>query len=166
MSALKNAFTITVLAGFLFSPLSLCGQTYVTPPVQQVPGEYVPSLQAMPQGVGTVIPHQGQILPANATFTSEQAIQPAQTIPLYPNDQPGTITQPRSIPSQVPTVQVPWTQSLVKDVETSPRFWISANKLQANACFRVRQHFGFAAELNQRQSFLWLHQANCADVAR
>ena len=122
MSVHKLFVANIALAVFVLSPLSLHGQTYITPPVQSLPAEYVPNLQVTPQSVGTVIPQQGQILPAKATFTSGQTIQPAQAIPLYPNTQQGTFTQPRSLSGHISPVQVPWTQDLLRDVETSHDF--------------------------------------------
>ena len=127
MSALKYAVASIVSAAFVFSPLSLQGQTYITPPAQSItppahPAEYVPNLQVTPQGVGTVLPQQGQVFPANATFTSEQSIQPAQAIPLYPNAQQGTIANSGVLSGQIPAVQVPWTQGLLRDVKISHDF--------------------------------------------
>ncbi|MDB4766818.1 DUF1573 domain-containing protein [bacterium] len=125
MLAPKNPLSTIVLAVFVFSPLSLCGQTYVTPAVQSPPTQYVPNLPVGSQIVDPAFPQQGQVLPANATFTSEQAIQPAQTIPLYPNGIQGiqgTPNQPQTLPGPISPVQVPWTQDLVKGVKTSHDF--------------------------------------------
>jgi hypothetical protein len=109
MSIKKFTAALSTLAFFLGGP-TVFAQTYALPPVQTVP-------------VQQSSPPNGQVFPAAATYTSDQSFSAAEVIPVYPGSaEPNGITAPQVPASEVPSLQVPWTQDLVHDVETHHDF--------------------------------------------
>lgn len=105
-----NKYTVAFsMVAFFSSEATSVAQTYISPPDQTAP------IQEMPL-------ENGQVFPAAATFTSEQGFTAAEIIPVYPGSSPGNITVPQVPTDQVPIVYVPWTQDLVRDVETNHDF--------------------------------------------
>ena len=100
MSIRKSIVAVLALA-FLCSGAISYAQTFVEAPVQTDSVQQVPLIN-------------GEVLPATATFPSEQGVPSAGIIPVYPNTPAGGIT--------VPQAQVPWTQELVRDVQTTHDF--------------------------------------------
>lgn len=98
MSTKHFAAAVLVL-GFVSWGASSSAQTFPHPPLQ------TDSMQQLPSGAGEVVP-------AGATFSSEQSFPSAELIPAYPDSLSGSIVVP----------QVPWTQQLVRDVQTSHDF--------------------------------------------
>ena len=108
MSIKKFTCAFLILA-FVSCGANVFSQTYISPPVQSVP-------------VGQMTLENGQVFPAGGTYTREEGFPAAEVIPVYPGSTPGTITVPQVPSSSVPSVQVPWTQDLVRDVQTNHDF--------------------------------------------
>jgi len=86
------------------------------PPVQQLPVQQLPT-QIQPAQIQQTPIQDGQVIPAAAILSSGQTVPSAQMIPAYPNQQPAPYTL-----SPTPAVRVPWSQALLKDVQTSHDF--------------------------------------------
>lgn len=111
-------------------------QTYIAPNAQHSPQapavQYGQTLQGGTQAVSPLMTPRGELLPAGATFTSDQSIQAADVIPAYPGNHsmnnpsvsnlPNAITLPATPSIQTPAVQVPWSQDLLRDVQRQHDF--------------------------------------------
>lgn len=98
MSIKKFAVVVSALA-FVWCSVNGFAQTIISPPAEISAIEQIPL-------------DNGEAYPATATSSSQPGFPEAEIIPVYPSSPSETITVP----------QLPWTQELVRDVETNHDF--------------------------------------------